>query len=234
MIVTWVLLNQPLSWLPIPDSQEGKDLLNYYNRTSHGIVFGLLGLAVLVLIRKDLGIESNDLNADLSVKSKPWWKHLIAFAEEHPLVLVLCAGYTVAMVYGSSWVFPELVDLYDSVNEYNLLHNFSIRSPPSAIGHNSTQKSCHLLKVMFDREQLLNPLVSATSQPCRQTRILHQTSHGICHRAFIAFVYKQTSLLINNHLGNSRMTGSHNRQTTQLSLHYRNGTAFAVAIGGHN
>ena len=81
MIVNWVLLNQSQSWLPIPDSQEGKDPLNYYNRIFHGIVFGLLGLAALVLIRKGLRLESKNLNADLSVKSQPWWKHLIIFAD---------------------------------------------------------------------------------------------------------------------------------------------------------
>ena len=145
MIVNWVLLNQSLSWPPIPDSQEGKDLLNYYNRISHGIVFRLLGLAVLVLIRKGLRLEGKDLNADLSVKSKPWWKHLIIFAEEHPLVLVFWARYKETTIDGSSWVFPELVGWHDSINDHNLIHNFSIRRPPSAIGHDSTQKSCYLL-----------------------------------------------------------------------------------------
>ena len=126
VIAAWVWLNQSLSWLPNPDSQEGKDLLYDYNRISHGLVFGLLGLAVLVLLRHGLRPESEGSNADLSVKPKPWWKHLIAFAREHTLVLVLWAGYTVAMVHGCSWLFPELVSWYDSVNAHNLLYNFSI------------------------------------------------------------------------------------------------------------
>ncbi|QNI52838.1 putative membrane protein [Synechococcus sp. BIOS-E4-1] len=127
VIAAWVWLNQSLSWLPNPDSQEGKDLLYDYNRISHGLVFALLGLAVLVLLRNGLRPEIEGSNADLSVKPKPWWKHLITFAREHPLVLMLWAGYTVAMVDGSSWLFPELVGWYDSVNDHNLLYNFSIR-----------------------------------------------------------------------------------------------------------
>ena len=31
------------------------------------------------------------------------------------------------MVDGSRWLFPELVGWYDSVNDHNLLYNFSIR-----------------------------------------------------------------------------------------------------------
>ena len=83
VIAAWVWLNQSLSWLPNPDSQEGKDLLYDYNRISHGLVFALLGLAVLVLLRNGLRPESEGSNADLSVKPKPWWKHLIVFAGEH-------------------------------------------------------------------------------------------------------------------------------------------------------
>ena len=116
----WFWLNTATEWLPSPRSDAGKDLLYHYNRTSHDIALALL-LSVVV------GLLWSSRPKNAAVKSTPWWQHLYKFAKEHPVVLILFVIYTIAMVNGTSWFYPELVAWYDGIIDHQLLDNFSIR-----------------------------------------------------------------------------------------------------------
>ena len=116
----WFWLNKATEWLPSPRSDAGKDLLYHYNRTSHDIALALL-LSVVV------GLLWCSRPKNAAVKSTPWWQHLYKFAKEHPVVLILFVIYTIAMVNGTSWFYPELVAWYDGIIDHQLLDNFSIR-----------------------------------------------------------------------------------------------------------
>ena len=127
-IGAWVWLQEAMHWLPDPRSEEGRHLLYIYNRTSHNVVLALLAIAVLSLLwigllpdaqRKDAGHPHP--------KQRSWSQQLITFSRKHPLVLLLWIAYTVAMVSGTSWLFPELVGWYDGIIDHHLLDNFSIR-----------------------------------------------------------------------------------------------------------
>ena len=127
-IGAWLWLQQAMRWLPDPRSEAGKDLLYTYSRTSHDIVLALLAIAVLSLLWTGLRSETPTKDADPpSHKRRSWSQQLITFAREHPLVLLLWTAYTVAMVNGTSWLFPELVAWYDGIIDHHLLDNFSIR-----------------------------------------------------------------------------------------------------------
>jgi hypothetical protein len=116
----WFWLNEATAWLPSPRSNAGKDLLYHYNRTSHDIALTLLLIVVISLLWR-----SRPKNR--TVKLTPWWEQSCRFAKEHPLVLALFIAYTIAMVNGSSWLYPELVAWYDGIIDNQLLDNFSIR-----------------------------------------------------------------------------------------------------------
>ena len=127
-IGSWLWLQQAMRWLPDPRSAAGKLLLYTYNRTSHDIALALLAIAVLSLLWIGLRSETPPEDADQpSLKRGNWAKQLLTFSREHPLVLLLWSAYTVAMVNGTSWLFPELVGWYDGILDHHLLDNFSIR-----------------------------------------------------------------------------------------------------------
>ena len=124
----WLCLQQAMRWLPDPRSDAGELLLYTYNRTSHDIVLALLAIAVLSLLWIGLRSETPEENAiQPFLKRGSWSQRLISFAKEHPLVLLLWTAYTVAMVNGTSWLYPELVGWYDGIIDHHLLDNFSIR-----------------------------------------------------------------------------------------------------------
>jgi len=125
---SWIWLQRAMSWLPDPRSKAGDQLLYAYNRTSHDIGLALLGVAVLVLLW--IGLRTGDQpGADdgRAPMRGSWNQRLAAFAREQPLVLLLWIAYTVAMVSGTSWLYPELVGWYDGILDHHLLDNFSVR-----------------------------------------------------------------------------------------------------------
>ena len=116
----WFWLIQATEWLPSPRSDAGKDLLYHYNRTSHDIALALLLLVVVGLLWR-----SRPKTETASIT--PWWQQPCRFAKDHPVVLGLFAIYTIAMVNGTSWFYPELLAWYDGILDHQLLDNFSIR-----------------------------------------------------------------------------------------------------------
>lgn len=120
-LVAWLWLLRSLNSLPSPRSSEGRDLLYHYNRTSHDLWLILLGLTVVGLLwfsRRD---------PQQPPPGKPWHRQLLSFGREHPVVLLLFIAYTVAMVNGTNWLYPELVGWYDGIIDHKLLDNFSGR-----------------------------------------------------------------------------------------------------------
>ena len=127
-LLAWLWLQQSLSSLPSPRSESGKLLLYHYNRSSHDLFLALLGLTILGLLWFSRADERKGDSGDNSRRAtKPWNQQLISFGREHPLVLLLFIAYTVAMVNGTNWLYPELVGWYDGIIDHQLLDNFSVR-----------------------------------------------------------------------------------------------------------
>lgn len=125
---SWLWLLQHRDLLPSPEDQAGKGLLRQYQATSHDLFLALLGLsaiALLVLIRRAQHQQRQLEQAPQA--APPAGNSLLGFARAHPLVLALFAGYTVAMVQGTNWMYSEFVGWYRSVPEDHLLNNFQFR-----------------------------------------------------------------------------------------------------------
>jgi hypothetical protein len=127
-LVAWIWLQQSLSTLPSPRSNSGKLLLYHYNRSSHDLFLVLLGLTILGLLWFSRADERKcDSGQNVRRSTKPWHQKLISFGREHPLVLLLFIAYSVSMVNGTNWLYPELVGWYDGIIDHQLLDNFSVR-----------------------------------------------------------------------------------------------------------
>ncbi len=94
----------------------GKSWLLAYNQISHGVVLSLVGLTVLAL----LVIAARD-QAATDERTQPWPSRILRWIGHHPVVALVFAGYTVAMVQGTSWFYPELPDLYQGFIQSPLL-----------------------------------------------------------------------------------------------------------------
>ncbi len=123
----WVWLLQNRAQLPSPDLKAGKTLLKQYQATSHDLflaIFALCVIALVMLIRRAQH-QQRQLQALTPEPSK--LHPLLRFAREHPIVLALFVGYTVAMVQGTTWMYPELVGWFKGIPDDHLLNNFSFR-----------------------------------------------------------------------------------------------------------
>ena len=106
----WLWLLQHRNLLPSPEVKAGKALLKQYQATSHDIFLALLALSAIALLVLIRCAQHHQRQLDPSLqKEPPAGNSLLRFARAHPLVLALFAGYTVAMVQGTNWMYPELV-----------------------------------------------------------------------------------------------------------------------------
>ena len=124
----WIWLLQNRDHLPSPDSQAGKDLIKQYLIISHDLTIYFLILSAItltILIRKN---QTQTSNLQTNQKQLAPAKSLRHFAKTHPLVLAVFTGYIVAMVQGTTWMYPELVGWFRTVPENHLLENFAFRS----------------------------------------------------------------------------------------------------------
>ncbi|MCT0250362.1 hypothetical protein KQ296_02920 [Synechococcus sp. CS-197] len=93
-----------------------------YNRISHGVVLSLVGITVLAL----LVIAIRDTHPPTR-SEPPLQRRLVQWMRQHPLVSVLFAAYTAAMVHGTNWFYPELPDLMQGIVHSPLIDNFQLQ-----------------------------------------------------------------------------------------------------------
>ncbi len=117
----WLLINTQNS-LPTPDTREGKELLGHYLSTTHNTFLICLAIASLALIR----LITRNGDETPSTKKRSLIKNLIDFCQEQPLVVILFSAYTVAMVHGTTWLYPEIVGWYSDVIDDHLFNNFAL------------------------------------------------------------------------------------------------------------
>lgn len=123
----WLWLLQHRSLLPSPEVSAGKALLEQYQATSHDLFLALLALCVttlMVLIRR---AEHQQHQSKPDPSRTKIGNPIVRFARANPLVVALFAGYTAAMVHGTTWMYPELVGWFRSIPDNHLLENFAVR-----------------------------------------------------------------------------------------------------------
>ena len=123
----WLWLLQHRNLLPSPEVKAGKALLKQYQATSHDLFLALLTLSVLTLLVLIRRAQHQQRQQQPTQQQVTPGNPLLRFARAHPLVLALFTGYTVAMVHGTNWMYPELVGWYGGIPGEHLLNNFSFR-----------------------------------------------------------------------------------------------------------
>ena len=121
----WMLKNRDN--LPTIGTEASQRLLGQYQATAYDIFLILLALTTACLVRMIWKSQRNeDIEADKP--TKPPLQGFFSFAKENPVTLTLFAAYAVAMVHGTTWLYPELVGWYSDVVGDHLLNNFSFHS----------------------------------------------------------------------------------------------------------
>ena len=123
-IGVWRFILNHRESFPLAGTSQSKDFLRSYLNISHNIFLILLTLAIIILIILITKNRSNTSGARLT-QSTPI-DQVVRFTREQPLATVFFIAYTVAMVQGTTWLYPELVGWYSDVIGDHLLNNFSI------------------------------------------------------------------------------------------------------------
>ena len=117
----WMLNNRDK--LPALGTDASQRLLRQYQATTHDIFLIILALATIALIRLTLKFRRREAS-DTDQKPKNLLQTFLGFTKEQPIALALFIAYTVAMVQGTTWLYPELVGWYSDVVSDQLLNNF--------------------------------------------------------------------------------------------------------------
>ena len=125
-LVIWGWILQRPEILPTPDSKPGKALLYQYLGTSHDIWLILLGLSLGVLIiRSYKSSRKESFNNEERLNSPV--ESTIRFIRDNPLTTLLFIIYTVAMIWGTTYLYGDMVGWYAGLVKGHFLDNFSIR-----------------------------------------------------------------------------------------------------------
>jgi len=123
---SWMITHRDA--LPSLEDRTGKNLLRQYQASSHDTWLILLALACISLVVMLQRARNHSLSGGRRSQSEGPIRDLFRFAKEQPAALVLFVVYTVVMVQGTTWLYPELVGWYKDVIDEQLLNNFSIRA----------------------------------------------------------------------------------------------------------
>ena len=118
----WLLRNR--NNFPATETDAGKRLLRQYQATVHDIFLIILVLTTIAMVWLISQSKQNETTATGQVKRGPLGAFL-DFAKKQPIALALFAAYTLAMVQGTTWLYPELVGWYSDVLSNHLLNNFT-------------------------------------------------------------------------------------------------------------
>lgn len=120
----WLIYNRDL--LPDPESTSGRDLANEYLGTLYdGFLVVFAGTVIFLVIRVAKARNIEDL--DNPKTGRYIGTRFISFVKNNPIVTVIFAAYTVALVQEATWFHGELVGWIQDAFRDNLLNNFSIR-----------------------------------------------------------------------------------------------------------
>ena len=125
-LAIWSWLKQKPSFLPAPDSKPGRALLNQYQGITHDIwlVFLLVAAGYLVYLIYTSKQKEKYL---LSSPTPGLAESCIRFINKNPLSTFLLAGYALAMISGTTYLYKDLVGWYPDLLKGYFLDNFSIK-----------------------------------------------------------------------------------------------------------
>lgn len=123
---TWIRINSAV--IASPTSDAGKRLLRQYQGTVSDIFFALLIAATVTLITQTIISKKQEAKTKNTFGHHRKKESLLSFAKEHPILLIIMAAYTTAMIVGTTHLYKDLIGWYPDLIDKDLLNNFSIRS----------------------------------------------------------------------------------------------------------
>lgn len=124
----WIWIRTDPSLLASPTSDAGKRLLRQYQGTVSDVFFALLITTLITLIIKIVKSKKYESKTRQGIQYQRKKESLLLFAKEHPILLLVMAAYTTAMIAGTTHLYKDLIGWYPDLVEKDLLNNFSIRS----------------------------------------------------------------------------------------------------------
>ena len=125
-ICFWQWLKNNRSYLPNPKESAGNALAGQYLGTAYDVFLLLLFAAIIVLVIRVIKEKHSEFLAH-SHEKRFFGTRLNSFVKSNPVVTVIFAAYTVALVQEATWFHGELIGWIQEVFRDNLLNNFSIR-----------------------------------------------------------------------------------------------------------
>lgn len=125
-LVLWGwILHQP-EILPAPNSKAGKALLYQYLGTSHDVWLILLALTLgYLMVRIYKSRRKESINNQEILKGP--LELAVRFIRKNPITTLLFIAYAIAMIWGTTYLYGDMVGWYAGLVKGHFLDNFSIR-----------------------------------------------------------------------------------------------------------
>ena len=122
----WLWLQQNRALLPQPDSNTGRALLNQYQGIAHDIWLVVLLLSVVILINRIFVSKRQEESKCCDSPQRPV-DRLLRFIRRNPITTSLFIAYTIGMIWGTTYLYKDMVGWYKDLTQGYFLDNFSIR-----------------------------------------------------------------------------------------------------------
>ena len=122
----WGWICQQPEILPAPNSKAGKALLYQYLGTSHDVWLILLALTLGYLMVRIYKSRRKESFHNQEMLKGPL-ESAVRFIRENPIATLLFIAYTVAMIWGTTYLYGDMVGWYAGLVKGHFLDNFSIR-----------------------------------------------------------------------------------------------------------
>ena len=125
-LALWGWILQQPEILPAPHSKSGKALLYQYLGTSHDVWLILLALTLGYLLVRIYKSRRKESLHNQEMLQGPL-ESVVRFIRENPITTLLFIAYTVAMIWGTTYLYGDMVGWYAGLVKGHFLDNFSIR-----------------------------------------------------------------------------------------------------------
>jgi hypothetical protein len=125
-LVLWGWILQQPEILPAPNSKSGKALLYQYLGTSHDVWLILLALTLGYLMLRIYKSRRKESLYNQEMLKGPL-ESTVRFIRKNPITSLLFIAYTIAMIWGTTYLYADMFGWYAGLLKGHFLDNFSIR-----------------------------------------------------------------------------------------------------------
>lgn len=120
----WLWMIHHRDALPAIGTDASRQWLGSYQATAHDAFLALLLITTIRLLTLILRSRTTSNTTDSEAPQKLLQKAK-QFARKEPLLVIVFTAYTVFLVQGNTWLYPEIVGWYTDIIDGELLNNFA-------------------------------------------------------------------------------------------------------------